>query len=136
MSEADARAAVEGCRGRAGRLVVASSGDVYRACGVLWRTEAGELERLPVDEDAPLRSALFPWGGDYEKILVERAAPGACVVRLPAVYGPGDRHHRLAPWIKQMQDRLPSILLGADYSNWRWTTATSKTWRTESRWPP
>src|SRR5260370_19455642 len=59
MSEADARAAVKGCQGRTGRLVVASSGDVYRACGVLWRTEVGELEPVPVDEDAPLRTELF-----------------------------------------------------------------------------
>jgi nucleoside-diphosphate-sugar epimerase len=121
MSEADAHAAVESCQGRAGRLVIASSGDVYRACGVLWRTEPGELEPMPVDEEAPLRSVLYPWGADYEKILVERALPGACVVRLPAVYGPGDRQHRLAPWIKQMQDRLPTILLGTTYAKWRWT---------------
>ena len=121
MNEADALAAVEGCRGRTGRLVVASSGDVYRACGVLWGTEAGGLEPMPVDEDAPLRSVLFPWGGDYEKILVERAVPGGCVVRLPAVYGPGDRHHRLWPWIKRMQDRRPAILMGSAYANWRWT---------------
>jgi nucleoside-diphosphate-sugar epimerase len=121
MSEADALAAVERCRGRAGRLVVVSSGDVYRACGVLWRTEPGELEPVPVDEDSPLRSVLFPWGADYEKILVERAVLGASVVRLPAVYGIGDRHHRLWPWVKRMQDRRPALLLGAAYANWCWT---------------
>jgi nucleoside-diphosphate-sugar epimerase len=100
MAEAHARAAVEAFAGIARRLVVVSSGDVYRARNRLFRVEPGEPDPVPLSEDAPLRSVLFPYGGDYEKILVERAAAAdprlpATVVRLGMVYGPGDPQNRL-----------------------------------------
>jgi len=45
-------------RGVARRVVVLSSMDVYRACGVLHRSEPGPLEPLPLTETSPLRSKL------------------------------------------------------------------------------
>jgi nucleoside-diphosphate-sugar epimerase len=57
-SEADARAA----RGLGGRLVVASSGDVYRAYGQLVGLADGPAAPGPLDEEAPLRSQLYPYG--------------------------------------------------------------------------
>ena len=46
--------------------------------------------------------------------------PGT-VLRLPAVYGPGDYQHRLFDYVKRMDDGRPAILLGEKMANWRWT---------------
>src|SRR5689334_602359 len=81
MSEADARAAAEAFAGRTGRMVMISSGDVYRAYGRLTGLEPGEPDPVPLTEDAPLRSVLYPYRAhakalgayahNYEKILAE-----------------------------------------------------------------
>ena len=62
-TEDDARGLVETFRGLARRLVVLSSGDVYRAYGRMLGTEPGPIEPTPLAEDAPLRSVLFPYRG-------------------------------------------------------------------------
>jgi nucleoside-diphosphate-sugar epimerase len=135
VGEDDARAAVARFVGVARRIVALSSGDVYRAYGRLLGTEPGAPEPVPIDEDSPLRETLFPyrqtaagpaeWTYHYEKILVERAVLAgplpATVLRLPAVYGPGDPYRRLRPYIKRMEDRRPAILLEAAQAAWRWT---------------
>jgi len=101
MGEADASAAVHAFRGRIGRMVVLSSGDVYRAYGRFTGIEPGPVEAGLLHEESPLRSVLYPyrkqaaspgdWTYHYEKILVEREALGtsdlpATVLRLPKVY--------------------------------------------------
>ena len=43
------------------------------------------------------------------------------MLRLPAVYGPGDPYRRLRPYIKRMDDRRPAILLESAQAEWRWT---------------
>jgi nucleoside-diphosphate-sugar epimerase len=92
MTESQARALMETVRGIARRVVALSSGDVYRAYGLLHGTEAGPPEPIPIAEDAPLRHRLYPYRGDaprapadpmrwlddYDKILVEQVA---CPVR-------------------------------------------------------
>jgi nucleoside-diphosphate-sugar epimerase len=139
MTEADARATVDVLRNVVSRLVAISSQDVYRAYGVFHGTETGPIEPIPLVEDAPLRQRLFPyrrdpprpaddpgrWMDGYEKILVERVVLGdpnlaGTVLRLPAVYGPGDGHRTL-PYVKRMMDRRPAILLGERLARWRWT---------------
>jgi nucleoside-diphosphate-sugar epimerase len=111
------------------RLIVASSGDVYRLYQVILGLASGEIDQRPVTEDSPLRDVLYPYRGrkseyaDYEKILVERevmASGESCVLRLPAVYGPGDRDARFGPWLKRMRAGadLPMSELQA---GWRWT---------------
>jgi nucleoside-diphosphate-sugar epimerase len=132
----DARAAMARFAGIARRMVALSSGDVYRAYGRLLGTEPGPAEPVPLDENAPLREALYPyrhmaagpadWTFHYEKILAERAVMShpslpATVLRLPAVYGPGDPYRRLRPYIKRMDDRRPAILLESAQAEWRWT---------------
>src|SRR5260370_4293790 len=97
-TQEDAEAAVRLFRGRTGKLVVLSSGDVYRAYGVLKGIETRELEPVPITEDSRLRTTLYPYRNDpkftdYEKILVERTVMNvsdlpACILRLPAAYGP------------------------------------------------
>lgn len=130
FTQEDAEAAVGRFRGRTGKLVALSSGDVYRAYGKLQGTEPGELEPLPITEDSRLRTTLYPYRNDpkfsdYEKILVERTVTNiadlpACVLRLPAVYGPGDRHHRFGGWVEQMAGG-PVIRIGTGMAAWRWT---------------
>src|SRR5262245_39841836 len=82
-SEQDALTLMRTLRGITERVVALSSQDVYRAYGVFTRLEDGVPETLPYDENAPLRSKLYPYrafadGPDdlsyhYEKILAERA---------------------------------------------------------------
>jgi nucleoside-diphosphate-sugar epimerase len=136
VGEDDARAAMVRFAGVARRMVALSSGDVYRAYGRLLGTEPGPAEAVPLDETAPLRGALYPyrhraagpadWTFHYEKILVERAVMShpslqGTVLRLPAVYGPGDPYRRLRPYVKRMDDRRPAILLESAQAEWRWT---------------
>jgi nucleoside-diphosphate-sugar epimerase len=135
VGEDDTRAAVARFLGVARRMVALSSGDVYRAYGRLLGTEPGPPDPTPIDENAPLRETLFPyrqsasgpadWTYHYEKILVERALLAsrlpATVLRLPAVYGPGDPYRRLRSFIKRMDDRRTTIVLEEKQASWRWT---------------
>lgn len=135
-TEDDASAFVGVFRGVARRAVVLSSADVYGAYGRLLRLESGAPAADPLAEDAPVRANLYPYraraaGPDdfkyhYEKILVERAvmseaALPCTVLRLPAVYGPGDRQHRLYGYLKRMDDGRPFVMLGSGQARWRWT---------------
>jgi len=138
LGEADAQAAMELFRGVARRMVVASSADVYRAYGRLIGTEPGEPDSTPLDENAPLREKRYPyrraepkpadapdrWTDDYDKILVEGVVLGdvelpGTVLRLPMVYGPGDRQHRLWQYLKRMDDGRPAIVLDQLGARWR-----------------
>ena len=133
--ESDAQDVMEIFKGTAQRIVAISSQDVYRAYGVLIHIEAGPIEEVPLDEDAPLRDKLYPYREsvtpdhryyDYEKILVERRymedpeLPGT-IIRYPMVYGPGDYQHRTFEYLKRMDDGRPAILLEEGSANWRWT---------------
>jgi nucleoside-diphosphate-sugar epimerase len=93
-----------------------------------------------VSEDGPLRERLYPHRSDppraaddlhrgldlYDKIPVERRFMDqpefrGTVLRLPAVYGPGDDQHRLFPYLKRMDDGRPAVLLAQSLARWRWT---------------
>lgn len=88
------------------KLVVASTGEVYRAFDSIY---AGTVtDAVPLREDAPLRDGPYPapeqavgqgwdYEGDlYDKVAVERLylERGATVCRLPMVYGPHDYKRR------------------------------------------
>ena len=138
MLEQDARQVMSIFKGAARRVVAISSQDVYRAFGRVNLKEAGPVEDGPLTEDSPLRENLYPyraarepddprkWMDDYDKILVERVVmsdaelPGT-VLRLPAVYGPGDYQHRLFAYVKRMVDGRPAILLDETVAQWKWT---------------
>jgi nucleoside-diphosphate-sugar epimerase len=126
MGEEDAVAAVSAFRGRARRLVVISSGDVYRAYGKFARLECGPVEPMPLTEDSPLRTALFPYRKfavspgsleyAYEKILVEQVVMSepelpATVLRLGKVYGREDNSD------------LATVRSVTAHPEWRWTHA-------------
>ena len=138
-SGAQAESLMEAFRGIAGRVVVASSIDVYRACGVLHGSEEGPLEPVPLTEDSPLRTKLqtyppaqvkmlqklFGWIDDeYDKIPVERAVLGdpelpGTVLRLPMIYGPGDHLCRFHPVLKRIDDGRRRILFEEGWAAWR-----------------
>ena len=124
MGAADAEAAVQTFAGRAGRLVLLSSGDVYRAYGRFTNLEPGPIDNIPLTEDAPLRTVLFPYRDKtsspndlqywYEKNLAERAVLNqprlpATVLRMPKVYGPGSNGD------------LATIYAYRHHPDWRWT---------------
>jgi len=126
-------------RSLAGRVVMLSSMDVYRAVAVLHGTEDGQLEPLPLTEESPLRRSLHPYTpqilqslrktftwvtDDYDKIPAERVVmndpdlPGT-VLRLPMIYGPGDRLHRFYPIVKPISDGRRHILFADTLAAWR-----------------
>jgi nucleoside-diphosphate-sugar epimerase len=124
MGQVDAEAAVRTFEGRTQRLVMISSCDVYRAYGRLTKMEPGPPEPVPLTEDAPLRSVLYPYRGmeeqlgafarDYDKMLAEKAVQGAreldwAILRLPKVYGPEDNSD------------LSTVYGFAVAPGWRWT---------------
>jgi nucleoside-diphosphate-sugar epimerase len=138
IGEEDARAVVEAFRGVARRIVAISSQDVYRAYDKLRGVDPGPPDPTPLTEDSPLREKLHPYKADtprseddpqrwmdvYDKILVERVIMGepeitGTVLRLPMVYGPGDRQHRLFPYLKRMDDGRPAIPLDEMLAEWR-----------------
>jgi nucleoside-diphosphate-sugar epimerase len=122
----DARSFMDTFHGHAGRAVVPSSADVYRAFGRLHRTEPGPPDPVPLREDAPLRAELSIQGEAYEKrgvedeVLGDPRLPGT-VLRFPAIYGPGDR--RLSTYVQLMLDDAPVVPLEAGQDRWRFARA-------------
>jgi len=124
MGEHDAAAARDAFAGVARRIVMVSSGDVYRAYGCFHQTEPGPLEPTPLKETAALRTILFPYRKPdtpreqieyfYEKIFAEReiaANPAlpATILRLPKVYGADDNAD------------LATVYGFRTHPAWRWT---------------
>lgn len=111
---------------RAGaRYVMISAIDVTANYGGLARLETPPVLDRPTREDDPRRTALYPYRTlsarpagidpellrDYDKVPIEDAARAdpdlrALILRLPAIYGPGDRQGRFA-WL------LPTLATGA-----------------------
>lgn len=115
----------------ADRVVAISSQDVYRARDIIWQRETGIIDPVPLTEDSPLRSQLYPYrdlsddpfARDYDKIPVEQVYLNATelpatIIRLPMVYGAGDYRHRLYPYIKRMDDKRPGIVLEETIARW------------------
>jgi len=68
---------------------------------------------------------VFGWvDDDYDKIPVERAILGdsdlpGTVLRLPMIYGPGDRLRRFHPILKRIDDGRGVILFEESWAAWR-----------------
>jgi nucleoside-diphosphate-sugar epimerase len=134
-TERQARELVGALRGLVERIVAVSSSDVCRNFDGFHRVATTPPDPVPLAEDAPLRESLYPYRGhdiafqhrdEYEKILVERVVlgesePQGTVLRLPAVYGPGDKQHRLRPYLQRMDAGRSFILLGQEEAGWCWT---------------
>ena len=139
FTEEQAKGLGRAFNGIAKRVVVLSSGDVYRANDLLFRRIPGPPDPTPLRESSPLRDRLYPYRGagvppvegfswdDYDKVLVERAVMGhdelpATVLRLPMVYGPGDRDgrkRRFWTYLKRMDDGRQAILMDIWTARWR-----------------
>lgn len=117
------------------RIVAISSGDVYRNYEGLQSQGKHPPDPVPLTEDAPLRETRYPYRDlegldfefkqDYDKILVEQVLmqhPDLCctILRLPAMYGAGDRQHRFLPYLQQMFDQQP-ILLEEEQAQWKFS---------------
>jgi nucleoside-diphosphate-sugar epimerase len=122
MGEKDAAAFLAAFDGKARRLVLISSCDVYRAYGRFTRLEPGPPDPTPLDEDALLRTRLYPYRAGapsaahlhhwYEKLDAERVIAAAIraeivILRLAKVYGPGAN--------------LDTVFGFSAQPNWRWT---------------
>ena len=126
-------------RGATRRVVMVSSIDVYRAVGILHGTESGPLQDVPLTEESELRRRLRPYPresmqllrktfawvtDDYDKIPAERIVMNdrelsGTVLRLPMVYGPGDRLHRFYPVVKRIADGRRHIIFAETLAAWR-----------------
>ncbi len=128
----DAQGVVDTFQDIAQRVVAISSQDVYRARDIVWQRETGIIDPVPLTENSPLRSQLYPYRGlsddpfayDYDKIPVEKVLMStnnlpATILRLPMVYGIGDYIHRLYPYIKRMDDQRPAIILEEKLAHWQ-----------------
>jgi Nucleoside-diphosphate-sugar epimerases len=145
-TEAQADALVEVCAGRTDRIVVLSSGDVYRQYDGLRPERSEEVvsglrghsdrppDPVPLMEDAPLRASRYPYRGsgadfeyahDYDKILVEHrvraGAVPATILRLPKVYGPGDGQHHVGEALARLRGAEGALVLGEKQARWRWS---------------
>ena len=134
VTERGAREFLDRFAGNAGRAVVISSGDVYRAYGRLKGLEGGEPESELLTEEAPLRESRFPYRGmanacmenadEYDKVLVENALRSqsrlpVTILRYPAVYGPHDMH-RFGSWLALMK-QSDELRIDESFAAWRWT---------------
>jgi nucleoside-diphosphate-sugar epimerase len=136
-TETQAQQTIAALNGICPRIVVVSSMDVYRGWDRFFlKTASSALEPAPFTENAPLRENFYPRRAtakdqsdpdfSYEKILVERTmshCPGlACtILRLPAVYGPGDYRRRFFDMVKRMDDKRPFIFMEPAQGPWKWT---------------
>jgi nucleoside-diphosphate-sugar epimerase len=118
------------------RLVVVSSGDVYWTYDAfLGRIPAHEVS-APLGESAPLRDHLYPYRAkskglddleySYEKILVEQMAQTGSrapvtILRLPMVYGPGDRRQRVQGYRTRLLAGSSPVRLNDREARWRCT---------------
>ena len=109
--------------------VLVSSCDVYRNYGGLIGQVDGDPDKVPLSEDAPLRTRLYPYRGeswakdgfdDYDKIPIEERVleRGGAVARLPMVYGPGDHQHRVHQYLSRIDACRPAIVLGEREAHW------------------
>jgi len=136
VTEDHARQAVDVLRGIAGRIVMTSSCDVYRAYGRLTGKEPGPPDKTPITEESPLREVSYPYRDqapdenhilyNYDKIPAENIVLSdseieGVVLRLPMVWGPNDYQHRLFSLFKPMTDKRRAIVFSSEYANWRST---------------
>ncbi|HEY8106729.1 MAG TPA: NAD-dependent epimerase/dehydratase family protein [Gemmatimonadales bacterium] len=118
------------------RLVIISSADVYQSYAAFLGLSPAPQSSTPADEQAPVRAQLYPYrsqaeGPDdprysYEKILVERTARAASpapvtTLRLPMVYGPGDRQGRVGGWLARLGAAPVELRLNDAQAAWRCT---------------
>ena len=128
----DAEDVITTFKGITRKLVAISSSDVYYAFGILNNLETGSIVNDSLTEKSKLRKSRFIYHGvgggmdEYEKIHIEEVYMKSediniTILRVPMIYGPGDRYHRLFEYIKRMADDRPCILMEEGFSQWKWS---------------
>jgi len=133
-TEAQAKTLTILCADRTDRLVVLSSGDVYRQYDGLRGASDEAPTPVPLGEDAPLRSSRYPYRGDdtdfayahdYDKIPVEKQARSgevaATILRLPKAYGPHDGDHYVGRALNRLRSADGELVLSKQEAQWRWS---------------
>ncbi len=121
------------------QYVMISSSDVYSNYELLHRRASGNAIPDAVDEDSPLRSTAYPYRDDkprstddpdkymddYDKIPIETAArqlsSAWTILRLPMVYGPGDKQRRFRWAIAPMMRDQEVLVVPRMWANWQST---------------
>jgi len=122
--------------GRVDQYVMISSSDVYRNYELFQRKDVGEFAVEAVDETSALRRTRYPYReeqarapgapdrylDDYDKLPIERLVQEMrshwTIVRLPMVYGPGDKQRRFLWAAKPMTEGKPQLLIPRSWANW------------------
>jgi nucleoside-diphosphate-sugar epimerase len=134
----DALAVADVVAGLTSRLVMISSGSVYRGFGGLVRSEPSPINNTPSRENAPLRHRRFPyrrlkpratkdplrWLDDYDKIPAEEVVLlhpklQGNAIRLPMTYGPRDPDQRIVGYLARMLAGRKAIFLRETAAKWR-----------------
>ncbi|CAN5593675.1 hypothetical protein BH10PSE4_BH10PSE4_21990 [soil metagenome] len=137
---ADPLALLDALAGQVERYVLASSVDVYANYEGLHRKGRPHPVWDRLTEDAALRASRFPyrlarprpandpqaWMDDYDKIPLEAAARSrlgleATILRLPMVFGPGDRQRRFSWAIRPMVLGRARFNITHPWAAWRAT---------------
>ena len=139
MTLKDTQPLLKSVNGMIKQYVLISSIDVYRNYELFQGNAIGRPETENLDEDSELRKSRFPYRqnvprapesvdsylDDYDKIPIELAAQKMSspwtILRLPMVYGPGDRQHRFRWAIKPMATGAQEILLPKAWMDWQST---------------
>jgi nucleoside-diphosphate-sugar epimerase len=130
---------LDALEGHIARYVLVSSADVYLNYGGLFRKVAQPTCEA-VREDSPLRTSRYPYRGvqpradtdpdrwldDYDKIPVEtdvaaRATIDWTILRLPMVFGPGDRQRRFGWLIGPLAAGVEHIAMPRAWARWQTT---------------
>jgi nucleoside-diphosphate-sugar epimerase len=116
-------------------LLLLSSGDVYKVYDTFHKN-LSDIDNSPITETSELRNRLYPYKPEYidkydellfnyDKIIVETMAQGknfnTCILRLPALFGKGDKQQKLSEYIIPMVTNQASIILSSKKANWIWT---------------
>ena len=139
MVLSDTRPLLTAFEGKIEQYVMISSADVYANYELLHKKSAGTPLTDAADERSRLRTSLYPYRlpeartledpkqylDNYDKIPIERAVQElACawtILRLPMVYGPGDRQRRFRWAIAPMLKGVESLSLPRAWAEWTTT---------------
>jgi nucleoside-diphosphate-sugar epimerase len=139
-TEADTLPLLGALDGEVGRWVMASSCDVYRNYEGLHRKAAPAPILGGLGERSPLRTVRYPYRADarraadapdawmdaYDKIpleaaLMARPSLNGVVMRLPMVFGPGDRQRRFRWIVRPMLAGHARLATDPAWLRWRTT---------------
>ena len=139
MVEADTLPLLKALDGEIDQYVMISSADVYSNYELLHKRASGTPILEPANEQSNLRNSRYPYRQSklrededpdryldhYDKIPIERAVQELrsawTILRLPMVYGPGDRQRRFRWAIAPMLEGAATLTLPRVWADWTTT---------------